>query len=151
MAYHIAQTNSISLRRRPAKLASFAVVNFANKTSCYDFIKTTLKVAQSHGIEIPSITMDIGRDDRWLDRVTEHYDGRDSVGEVSRWECFGRSVFFLGLLYSITHNYCHSFDFKTKALDAASRAIQRAKDVHLFDTSNMYRGNKVFFHTYCYR
>ncbi len=78
---HIAQINSISLRHRPAKLTSFAVVNFAKEASCYDFVKTTLRVAQSHGIEIPSMT----RDDRWLDCVTEHYNGRHPVDEVSKW------------------------------------------------------------------
>jgi hypothetical protein len=65
---------------RPAKLASFAVVNFTNRDdSCYDFVKTALRVAESHGIEIPSTTKDIP-----LHHVAEHYHGRDAVGDVSR-------------------------------------------------------------------
>ena len=67
-------------------------MNFANKNSCYDFVKTTLRVAQSHGIEIPSMAMDMARDDRSLDLVTEHYHGRDAVGDVSRWEFWSRST-----------------------------------------------------------
>lgn len=50
--------------------------------------------------------------------------------------------------FTITHIY--SFDFN-QALEAAQRAIQRAKNVHLFDTLHLYRKNNVFFHTYCKR
>ena len=78
-------TQFISSRGRRANITSFAVVNFTpDKASCYDLVKRILRVAQSHGIEIPSTMEAASRDDRWLDCVTEHYSGRNSVDEVSK-------------------------------------------------------------------
>jgi hypothetical protein len=42
-----------------------------------------MKVAQSHGIDIPRITMDVATDDRYLDLVSVHYNGRDEIDDVS--------------------------------------------------------------------
>ena len=82
------------LHYRPAKLASFAVVNFTgNSRSCYDFIKKVLQVSQSHGIEIPSMTMDAAKDDRYLDLVSVHYNGHNAIDDVSRLNYFWNFYF----------------------------------------------------------
>eukprot|EP00571_Detonula_confervacea_P016014 CAMPEP_0172307988 /NCGR_PEP_ID=MMETSP1058-20130122/8723_1 /TAXON_ID=83371 /ORGANISM="Detonula confervacea, Strain CCMP 353" /LENGTH=1152 /DNA_ID=CAMNT_0013020311 /DNA_START=101 /DNA_END=3559 /DNA_ORIENTATION=- len=73
---------------RPAKLTSFVVVNFTNdKRSCHDFVKTVMRVAKGHGIDIPSMIMDISQNDEDLDRVTVHYNGRDAVGDAMDTAC----------------------------------------------------------------
>ena len=78
---------SFQLYYRPAKLVSFAVINFTGNnrsSSCYEFIKKVLDVSQSHGIEIPSMTMDAAKDDRYLDLVSVHYSGHNAIDDVSR-------------------------------------------------------------------
>lgn len=103
---------------RPAKLTSFALVNFTNdRRSCYEYIERQMKVAQSHGMVIPSTIMKFSCDSHYIDLVTEHYQGRDPVND---------------------------------ALDVASRAIQKAKNFHLYDSQRFYRNQHVFFKTYCY-
>lgn len=94
----VERTNSIDLYFRPSKLASFAVVNFTNdKRSCDDFIRTVLRVARSHGIDIPSVTMETA--DRYLDHVSVHYSGRNDIDDVSNYEkCLEPS-----LASSLTH------------------------------------------------
>ena len=65
---------------RPAKLNSFAVVNFSSdKRSCHHFMTTTLKVMGNHGIDIASEV----KGDRNLDLVTEHYSRSNPVPDVS--------------------------------------------------------------------
>jgi hypothetical protein len=56
------------------------------------------------------MTMDMARDDRSLDLVTEHYRGRDAVGDVRGWGGFGLSFHLSSR--PLTH-YFYSFDFNT--------------------------------------
>lgn len=72
-----------SNHHRPAKLTSFGLVNFNNnKGACYELAKTVMRVAESHGLVIPSITMEISRSDRLLEELSVNYTGRDAVEEV---------------------------------------------------------------------
>ena len=101
---------------RPAVASSFVVVNFTNnKDSCYKFVKTVMKVARSHGIDIPSTTMDVSQHgidvpsttmdisrDRYLDLVTVHYNGGDEVGNVSKMQLL--LAIFLLLLELFLHD-----------------------------------------------
>ena len=64
---------------RPATLSSFAVMNFSGR-SCNNFIETVVRVARSHGIEIPSILDE--RNERMLGYLTEHYRGGDPVDDA---------------------------------------------------------------------
>ena len=41
-----------------------------------------MRVAESHGLVIPSITMEISRSDRLLEELSVNYTGRDAVEEV---------------------------------------------------------------------
>ena len=87
---------SFQLYYRPAKLVSFAVINFTGNnrsSSCYEFIKKVLDVSQSHGIEIPSMTMDAAKDDRYLDLVSVHYNGHNAIDDVSRLNYFWNFYF----------------------------------------------------------
>jgi len=43
-----------------------------------------LRVARSHGIDIPSVTMETA--DRYLDHVSVHYSGRNDIDDVSNCE-----------------------------------------------------------------
>lgn len=56
------------------------------------------------------MAMDMARDERSLDLVTEHYHGRDAVGDVSGWGCVG-----LGLSFPFSSRpllcYCYSISF----------------------------------------
>jgi len=56
------------------------------------------------------MAMDMARDDRSLDRVTEHYHGRDAVDDVSGWGCVGLGKSFSFSSRPPTRN-CYSFDF----------------------------------------
>ena len=50
-----------------------------------------MRVARSHGVDIPSTIMDISQDEQDLDLVTQHYIGRDDVGDVS-WMHFSTAI-----------------------------------------------------------
>ena len=76
---------------RPATLSSFAVMDFTNDRRfshddernryCSDmFIETVVRVARSHGIEIPSVLNE--HNDHMLDCLTEHYRGGDPVDDA---------------------------------------------------------------------
>ena len=65
---------------RPAKLASFAVVNFARE-NCNEYVNTVLRVSQSHGIEIPSTTMEAAT--QHLEDLSVYYPEGDAVNDVS--------------------------------------------------------------------
>ncbi|KAL7551535.1 hypothetical protein ACHAWF_014721 [Thalassiosira exigua] len=67
---------------RPSKLTSFVVVNFApgKERSCHEYVRTVMRVAQNHGIEIPQMTMDLCQHN--LDHLTERYAGHDAESDA---------------------------------------------------------------------
>ena len=74
---------------KPAKLQSFVLMNFSkNKKKSHECMELVLRVAEKHGLVIPSMIMDITKRDRsgysyLLDQVSVDYEGRDAVGDVS--------------------------------------------------------------------
>ena len=48
------------------------------------------------------------------------------------------------------HYRCQDSEGVDHALEIAARAVQNAKQVHLYDAQQLYRKNNVFFQTYCF-